>query len=317
MSREQLNDVIRHGAVLASSTTGELLLPGELSSPLVVFVHGFTASGRYLRVPAACVQRKGYHSTCFDYNSYEGIDNAAAALAERLHHHEEQLAVYGVVFVGHSMGGLVVRCCVHSELRDLKKYVRGVGLLGTPNEGTLQGKFILARLLEWGETTTGIMPFSRLATCRAARQLTLSDKGDKRECFLTRLNEAERKASHIQTLSISGGLKYLELGNKPDAIRDIITNALIQRLLGEGGNDGLVQEKSADLGQVLGKTSNHEHKGQDGSDEGAYVEYKRTNHGALTYNQAISDMILDFLRNVAPLACITQTSGLSSGAKHA
>ena len=41
--------------------------------------------------------------------------------AERLHDFREQIGTYGVAFVGHSMGGLVVRRCVNAASEWLWK----------------------------------------------------------------------------------------------------------------------------------------------------------------------------------------------------
>lgn len=288
---ESPHDPIRFGAELVSVRTGKWLLSEEITRPLVIFVHGFTAHGQYLKRPAEFVLGSGYTTAYFNYDSYDGIEDAATSLAARLHTHSGPLSQHGMVLVGHSMGGLVVRSCTARALGSLAAFVRGTVLLGTPNEGTLNNGWMLARLLDVGDRLTRFNPYFRLPTCRAAQQLTLSDK----EGFLRNLNEDQRKTpTAFPTLSISGGLNRIELGEGLKLLFNGLCNMIIQKALNkEVPNDGLVLERSSDLGRVLNEPTKHRHAI-------GYDKYARTNHSALAGNQGVAELILGFLKRFAP-----------------
>lgn len=287
---ERAHDPVRSGAELVSVRTGEWLLSEEIKRPLVVFVHGFTAHGRYLERPAKFVLGSGYTAAYFNYDSYVGIERAASALAARLDTHGRPLSQHGIVFVGHSMGGLVVRSCTARALGPLAAFVRGTVLLGTPNEGTLNNGWMLARILDVGDRLTRFNPYFRLPTCRAAQQLTLSDSED----FLLNLNADQRKTPpSFPTLSISGGLNQIELGEGLRLLVNRLCNKIIQKALAEVPNDGLVLERSSDLGRVLNEPTKHRHFTR-------YDDYSTTNHSALAGNQEVTDLILGFLKRFAP-----------------
>jgi pimeloyl-ACP methyl ester carboxylesterase len=281
-----MHDVIRAGAELRAHATNAWIVAADVNSALVVFVHGFTSNGRYLSEQGAYVYGHGYSTAYFNYDSYRGIDTAAADLAERLQACGERIAIYGLVLIGHSMGGLVVRACANFSLGELKGYLRGTILLGTPNSGTLPQ--ILPRVMDWGDAIAGIDPYRRLPTCRASKQLTCQDA----EKFVEHLNNTEQKQSvSYPILTISGGLAWLEVGKKHRSLRNWFANRTIQNALKAKPNDGLVTENSADLSSVLGRAPNRMHNN-------GYSGYDRTNHTALTRNQSIGDAIVSFLASV-------------------
>jgi len=281
-----MHDVVRGGPELVAFETKGWIVATDINRPLVVFVHGFTSHGRYLSEQAAYVHGHGYYSAYFNYDSYKGIDIGAKQLAERVAVCAKPIAEKGFVLIGHSMGGLVVRACANLFLNALTQHLRGVVLLGTPNKGTLPK--ILPRVIDWGDAISGIDPYRRLPTCRAAKQLTLADS----EKFVESLNTKEKKGkAPIPILTVSGGLAWLEVGEKPGSFRDWLANRTIQKALSAKPNDGLVVETSADLRDVLGRNTNRSHNN-------GYSGYDETNHTSLTKNQPIGDLIIAFLKKV-------------------
>jgi pimeloyl-ACP methyl ester carboxylesterase len=281
------HDPVRFGSELVSVSTGEWLRHDEVTRPLVVFVHGFTAHGKYLWKHARRVPQAEYCAAVFNYDSYVGIDNAAKELASLLAGYKTVFD-HGIVFVAHSMGGLVTRFCVRNCLDALAICVKGVVLLGTPNDGTLNNGWMLARILDVGDRLTKINPYFRLRTCRAAKQLTLCDEDN----LIRNLNTEERGiTATFSTLTIAGGQNYLEVGSP--LFVDWLSNMMIQRALKRTQNDGLVPEASVNLGGVLKVGYGYTHRT-------GYTGYPTINHSALAGNQLVSDQILDFLKRVAP-----------------
>src|SRR5260370_1243518 len=171
------HDPARFGCRLVLHTTGGLPADGEIKRTLVVFVHGFTADGECFRSHADYVQRSGYESAYFHYDSYVGIQKSAALLADRLRSCQKSIQTDGVVFVGHSMGGLVVRAVVKYHLQHVLGSVRGMVLLGAPNAGTLNSELV-DWTLDWGQHISKqftVNPYTRTRFCRSAQELTRSD----------------------------------------------------------------------------------------------------------------------------------------------
>ncbi|MEY2559826.1 MAG: hypothetical protein QOG51_241 [Verrucomicrobiota bacterium] len=281
---------VRSGPELVSVATGTWLRTEEIIRPLIVFVHGFTAHGRYLKKHATLVQQSNYCAAYFNYDSYVGIDIAAGKLAARLNYHAKAISSHGLVFIAHSMGGLVTRFCVSKSLGALGNHVKGVVLLGTPSQGTLNNGWMLPRLLDAGDLLAGLSPYLRLPMCRAAKQLTMCDP----DGLIRNLNSEQMgKPAQCPTLTIAGGLKFIELGDKPKHWVNHACNMMIQKVLGPGPNDGLVPEASVNLNRVLGSTSGHNHKAD-------YEDYSITNHSALAGNQEVGYVTLDFIKKVAP-----------------
>jgi pimeloyl-ACP methyl ester carboxylesterase len=229
-----------------------------------------------------------YCAVIFNYDSFPGIDKAAEELAAHLRFNAARISQDGLFFVAHSMGGLVTRFCITKCLGTLANKVRGVVLLGTPNDGTLNNGWMLARILKVGDRLTNFSPYYRTQACRSAQQLTLCDA----EKLIENLNAEQRaKPATFSTITIAGGLRYLEVGNKPNLLRDWLSNKMIQRALGFAQNDGLVPETSVDLSGVLRVSYGYCHRP-------GYHGYDKTNHSGLAANQFVSNEILALLDNV-------------------
>jgi hypothetical protein len=89
---------------------------------------GFTSHGRYLEKLAENIAGYGFCSVLFNYDSYLGIDTAAEALATRLD---------------------LIRGPLQLDA-SLSEALRGVVLLGTPNQGALaQSQGIAGLVVRW------------------------------------------------------------------------------------------------------------------------------------------------------------------------
>jgi pimeloyl-ACP methyl ester carboxylesterase len=275
-------DVIRSGAELVLAKTDKWLTPRDVDASLIVLVHGFTSHGRYLTDLAGFLDGHGYRSAIFNYDSYLGIDQAAKDLAERIDQVRTPVERYGFALVAHSMGGLVARA--FARISALRKDLKGVVLLGTPNSGTLANREIISYMLDWGDWLTGPNPYARAPFCRSAQQLISEDP----EKFIFSLNEQDqRNPLGIPMLSISGGRPFLEFSKSNLPYAGVIRNKLLQNLLAEKPNDGLVLESSADITRVI--------RGHDLTHTNDYNEYPRLNHTYLTRNQAVAGMIVKWL----------------------
>jgi hypothetical protein len=294
-------DVIRSGAELVLARTGKWLTPRDVDANLIVLVHGFTSHGRYLADLAGFLDSHGFCSAIFNYDSYLGIDQAARDLADRIDQVRAPVERYGFAVVAHSMGGLVARS--FSRITALRENLRGVVLLGTPNNGTLANREVISYMLDWGDWLTGPNPYARAPFCRSAQQLTSEDP----ERFISSLNDQDqRDPLGIPMLSISGGRPFLEFGKSNLPYAGIVRNKLLQNLLAERPNDGLVLESSADITRVI--------EGRDLTHMNDYNEYPRLNHTYLTRNQAVAGMIVKWLMGrVSKDSVPAEVNQISSG----
>ena len=111
----------------------------------VVLVHGFFRRGRHMRYLAGKLEERGYRAIVPTLpTTFRNIRECGDALAQTL---EKRVSEEGVVhFVGHSMGGLVIRDYLS------RRVIEGLGrvvLIGTPNGGSLYANLLLG------------LPFSR------------------------------------------------------------------------------------------------------------------------------------------------------------
>ncbi|MCL1940735.1 MAG: alpha/beta hydrolase [Synergistaceae bacterium] len=99
----------------------------------VVLVHGFFRSGFNMRFLAKKLKQHGYHVISPTLPSaFKSVHECSELLAQILMK-ENIPEGYTVHFVGHSMGGLVIRDCLS------RRVVEGLGrivLMGTPNGGS-------------------------------------------------------------------------------------------------------------------------------------------------------------------------------------
>lgn len=260
-----------------------------------IFIHGFTADGSYLTTLGRYFQRDDFTSFIYNYDSYLGIDDAAANLASLLSNLNDasggSIQERGLFIVAHSMGGLVTRAFSLSTFG--LKAVRGIALLGTPNDGALQDQKLLSHLIEYGESISEVMPFARNPLCRSALQLM---KGDGRERptgtpLIDDLNTRWKANGHlIPVLTVSGGKRHIELGDAPE--KNWLANMYIQKAYAGQSNDGLVTEKSVELASV-GIAPRGESKHLN-----TYPAFPKLNHTNLIQNQDLALRIISWFRSL-------------------
>jgi pimeloyl-ACP methyl ester carboxylesterase len=283
------HDPIRAGSSL-TRLEGGWLAAGDIARRVVVVVHGFTSDASYMRALADYLERSGSTVALFEYDSYLGIDYAAALLEEKLRPLHAMLDRHGFVIVAHSMGGLVARVVARTASTSTKG-LRGIVLLGTPNDGTLRGpmkRLFMSYLLDWSDALTVPNPFSRSAICLSALQLTCSDDTS----LVDNLNSDDRKDPHgIPMLSISGGLEFLEMGKSSStSMLASVRNAVLQGLINNSPNDGLVPETSSNVASVL--------SGPGMMHRNDYAEYPTTNHTYLDQNQSVAQIIVEWIDTI-------------------
>jgi pimeloyl-ACP methyl ester carboxylesterase len=258
----------------------------EIRQPAVVFIHGLFHNSERLERFASYVARNGFHSLLFNYDSSGGIRVAAQSLERRLSTIAEPLLRHGYVLVGYSMGGLVARrFAAHAEAQLLDA-LRGLLLLGVPNRGIMPeftapkaamvDQFLRA-MFYVADHLDGVDPL-RLASCLAVRQLLMKD-ADK---IIPNLNQHLRALDlPFSMLSVSGGRAYLKT-------RTPVENRILQKLIAETPNDGLVGESNADASNL---NSRARHRRD-------YSDYLDINHTNLVLSQEIFNLTTEWLRTV-------------------
>lgn len=148
-SRSVLNGVI--GDMLEAHDRGlaiEMELLGEATGDkLCVFVHGLCDSEEAWKISeepdlnyGSRLQKDlGYPPLYLRYNTGLHISTNGRRLAKILNDHYKENPFKELIFIGHSMGGLVVRsACYYGQEEDHSwvKRVKKIFLLGTPHHGT-------------------------------------------------------------------------------------------------------------------------------------------------------------------------------------
>lgn len=111
-------------------------LTHEQGKELVVLAHGLGRSDRAMWRFAQRLENVGYKVCSLDYSSIgESVDAVIAETAKQIDACITQAE--SVHFVGHSLGGLVIRSYLQqNELKHEKVNVGKVVLIGTPNKGS-------------------------------------------------------------------------------------------------------------------------------------------------------------------------------------
>ena len=272
------HELRQQGARLLRFPELEIATQADFGNPLTaIFVHGFTANAEYMHKLMHQFNGSGFATFAFEYPSDRGIQHAARVLREQLESYDSQdrLSKERIVLVCHSMGGLVGRALLSFE--GGAKYVRKIITLGTPHDGTLRNVRVLRMLLSWGEYVSGLNPNAFSPKASSALELL---EADAPPTLISRLRDFSPTDNTVEYYSISGGLERLEFGSGP--IRDKVVNLYIQLKL-EKPNDGLVQERSSNLGgePFTSCAPGCVHIN-------SYAEYNYTNHTYLVHNQSVA-----------------------------
>jgi len=163
--------------------------------------------------------------------------------------------------------------------------LKGIATLGTPHRGAMSRR-LLHPMLDWADTISVPNPFARSIACIASRQLIDANA----DSLIAQLN-SRTPVSRVPILSVSGGLPYLELGWGDRGLLGVLRNMVLQRLIGEQPNDGLVAESSSDITQVAPDAAKRFHRRD-------YPAYQTTNHTYLGQNQQIGRLLHTWLRGL-------------------
>lgn len=216
-------------------------------TPDVVLVHGLDEPGGIWDELTGAMDGSGLNAWLFRYPNDQALDASADLLAR---HWTELETGTPVVLVGHSMGGLVIRDFVSRWRHPADgapgvdgPAVRGVILVGTPNQGSPW-----ARLRIWLEVREMLvdMPSGGFSLFAGLRDGTGSAKIDLRPGseYLSRLNA--RDWPEAVPVRVIGG----RLGEPTPAMRESV-EALAEDLEGTGVAESLAQWWSG-MGSDLG-----------------------------------------------------------------
>jgi pimeloyl-ACP methyl ester carboxylesterase len=179
-ARTALRSAVSEMAVVALHPLG--LWPGLWSRPtegraLVVLVHGlFHNQGAWILFRHR-LHARGFGTACFGYSSWgTQWDETVAALGTWLASILEENPDREIHLVGHSLGGLLLRCAV-ANLPDQR--LRSLVTLGTPYGGSKLSPFALSslgRYLGYGDET--VMRVAAMPTPGHMRCLALHSPAD-------------------------------------------------------------------------------------------------------------------------------------------
>jgi hypothetical protein len=192
------------------------------------------------------------------------------------------------------MGGLVARRFAIDN--DTKKFVRGIVMLGTPNNGVLQKRLkdedikrLINFLIDAGEALAGVIPEAKVASCLATTELLKIDRNESKP-MIDILNNDWRQACELPpTLSVSGGENFLYFGKSE--FNNKLKNKIIQQLIGDTNNDGIVTENSVNMTSFLAMCTPERYNHCN-----SYVDYSTTNHNSIHLNQRVMLEILIWLQ---------------------
>jgi pimeloyl-ACP methyl ester carboxylesterase len=260
-----------------------------MARDLVIIVHGFTAHGGYLQEIGRFIEQFGYQVFIFNYNSFRGLRRASESLADFLSRYDKlsdgAISRNRIFVVGHSMGGLVAR---HLALiPEAAKLMRGIVMLGTPNDGCFPSARWLSFCIQYGEYLSQLMPEAANPACLSSKELIKADKAS--TPIIDALNEVWSRSDLPPSISISGGKRYLVVSGNP--LKNWIANRQIQAEMADNANDGLVTESSVDMSGWFetGGQRDYIHFNR-------YPYYQDLNHTHLKENQTLALEIIDWFK---------------------
>jgi esterase/lipase len=258
----------------------------------VILIHGFTAHGKYLKKLGSFIQALGYKAFIYNYNSYRGIYKASESLRDYLMRYDRMsggaITENRLFLIAHSMGGLVARLlAINHETAGM---IRGIIMLGTPNNGCFPSTRWLSHFIQYGEYLSEVMPEASNPACLSAKELVKADTTTTRP-LIDSLNEIwSTSPACPPTMTISGGKRHLAISKS--MLKNWIANKQIQAEMKDEENDGLVTERSVNMHKSTLISTHHKY-----THFNSYPYYYDLNHTNLKENQTLALEIVEWLNS--------------------
>ncbi|CAK76569.1 unnamed protein product (macronuclear) [Paramecium tetraurelia] len=206
----------------------------------VVLVHGYQGTSYDMRYWKSILTIRFKDKirlicpTCNDGTSNKPIQEQAQLLANEVSNfiNDENVTEFRLSFIGHSLGGLIIRAAL-PELSEFKQFMHTYVSLGSPHCGYASSESVLV--------DTGLMMIQKWNKCKTLEELSQRDHKD-------------IKNTYIYTLSKAEGLNWFDNVVLMSSFQDHYVpfhSALIQKI--ENSNDQRVQAYNETVSNILSK----------------------------------------------------------------
>ena len=213
---------------------------GDREDPVVVLLHGFSASQKWWDRVAPELVRRGFRVIRFDLLGHGGSEKPRDGYApdEQARHVADalrKLRVRRAVVVGHSMGGTVASALV----QERRRLVRRVAVLGTsPRDGFAELPFT-GRLATWPVVGELVRRFAPDQVIRTGIDAAFADGVDVPDEFVDEL-DGMTFSSYDKSTTLAN--EFVE--RQPNSVR--IDRSRVPLLVIFGTEDEIVDPKAAD-----------------------------------------------------------------------
>ena len=104
-------------------------------SKLVILLHGIIRTKKSMMPLAKYLEKNGYTTLALTYPSRLPVEDIAQNIFNQIQVYLKENPTNEIYFIGHSMGGLIIRILLDKYIDKLQKVERVV-MLGTPNHGS-------------------------------------------------------------------------------------------------------------------------------------------------------------------------------------
>ncbi|CAD8063859.1 unnamed protein product [Paramecium primaurelia] len=206
----------------------------------VVLVHGYQGTSYDMRYWKSILTIRFKDKirlicpTCNDGTSNKPIQEQAKLLADEIENYlsDENINEYRLSFIGHSLGGLIIRAAL-PQLREYKEFMHTYVSLGSPHCGYASSESVLV--------DTGLMMIQKWNKCKTLEELSQRDHKDVKNTYIYNLSKAE-------------GLNWFNNVVVMSSFQDHYVpfhSALIQKI--ENVNDQKVQAYNEIVSNILSK----------------------------------------------------------------
>lgn len=112
-----------------------------MPKPTLFLIHGLYMHGALMVFLQSHLEKRGYTVCVFSYNSIRAVHENAALLVDFVRQNRQDSEICH--FVGHSLGGLLIRLAYEI---DPRLFTGRIVTLGTPHKGSLVAKRVAERL---------------------------------------------------------------------------------------------------------------------------------------------------------------------------